>query len=391
MKRRVLLVLAAIALGGGLLSAQGLDFSFNGIRYNTAFPGILKSLPVPTGADVEFRLPVAEFASGPLAVDFRVAGGYEDWRILRDSATGDPISEKAYITDGTFGEYHYFAPNVQWDLGLVQGILPKDKGNLLEAFLLYRGRLDDYETSLSNTAFSDMRGIFGTSAIIGLGYDAVTKDSRRVKDGISSEVSAEWGPGGLNANSIASTDFYRFDFKLWGFKPLISYGQASDEGLNLLSVYLAGYASCDYAGGSDGGDNIPIYVLQSFGGRELRGSLGSCVRGYPSASYDSALKTVANGEIRVLGPALFKQAWFIPMVYAFCDAGYYSGLPGSVSKSDKSGVIMSSGGGFALDIIDFAYLGFSAGYLFPGQDQLFSTYVPDGTKTFFSVEFLLHF
>lgn len=386
MKRRVLLVLAALALGGGLLSAQGLDFSFNGIRYNTAFPGIFESLPVPTGADIEFRLPVAGFSSGPLAVDFRVAGGYEAWRILRDPDSGDPV----VAPDELDGKYRYYAPNVQWDLGLVQGILPKDKGNLLEAFFLYRGRYDDYETSLSNTAFSDMRGIFGTSAIIGLGYDAVTKDSRRVKDGISSEVSAEWGPEALNANSLASTDFYRLDFKVWGFKPLISYGQASDEGLNLLSVYLAGYASCDYAGGSDGGDNIPIYVLQSFGGRELRGSLGSCVRGYPSASYDAALKTVANGEIRVLGPALFNQAWCIPMVYAFCDAGYYSGLPGSTTKADKSGVIMSSGGGFAIDVIDFAYLGFKAGYLFPGQDSLFNTYT-DGTRTFFSIEFLLHF
>lgn len=387
MKSRLFLVLAALAFSGGLLSAEGLEFSFNGIRYNTAIPH-LESLPVPTGADIEFRLPLADLGPGPLALDLRLAGGYEDWRILRDPSTGDPAAAPADFD----GAYRYYAPNAQWSLGLVQGILARpDKGNLLEAFLLYRGRLDSYETSLPAEAFSDMRGIFGTSAIAGLGYDAVMKDSRRVKEGFAGEASVEWGPGALNSNSLSSTDFYRLDLQAQVYKPLLSYGQVADERLNLLSVYLAGFASCDYAGGGEGGDDIPIYVLQSFGGRYLRGSLGSCVRGYPSMSYDAALKTVANGEIRVLGPALFKQAWLIPMVYAFCDAGYYSGLPGSATKADKSGLILSSGGGFALDLVDFAYLGFRAGYLFPGEDPLFSSYVPDGTRTFFSIEFLLHF
>jgi len=108
-------------------------------------------------------------------------------------------------------------------------------------------------------------------------------------------------------------------------------------------------------------------------------------------SYDAALKTVANGEIRVVGPALFKQEWLVPVVYAFCDAGYYSGLPGASTKSDASGVIMSSGGGFAIDLVDFAYLGVVAGYLFPGQDALFSTYVPSTERSFWAIKFALHF
>jgi hypothetical protein len=386
MKRRFLLALAAIGLAGGLLSAQDLDFSFNGIRYNTALPG-LTSLPVPTGADIEFRLPVAQFAPGPLAVDLRVAGGYEAWRILRNPTTGNPAAAQ----DDLDGAYRYYVPNVQWDVGLVQGLLPKDKGNLLEAFLFYRGRFDSYESSLSTTAFSDMHGIFGSSFLAGLGYDSVEQDSRRVKSGLFSEVSGEWAPAGLNKNSLSTTDFYRFNFKVKGFKPLISYGQVSDERLNLLSVYLAGFASFDYVGGQDDGDNIPIYALQSFGGRDLRGSLGTCVRGYPSASYDSAMKTVANGEIRVVGPALFNQGWLVPLVYAFCDAGYYAGFPGSTSYLDKSGVLMSSGGGFAVDILDFAYLGVRAGYLFPGDESLFKLYTTDGKRDFFSIEFLLHF
>lgn len=386
MKRRFLLALAAISLAGGLLSAQGVNFTFNAVRWNNTFLPI----PVPTGADVEFSLPVAQLSPGPLAVDFRVAGGYEDWRILRDPVTGDPVAAPSSVFGSSNG-YRYQAPNAQWAAGLVQGLLPKDKGNLLEAFLFYRGRFDSYETSLSGSAFSDLHGVFGTSVLAGLGYDSVVRDSRRVKDGLSSELSGEWGPGALNANSVSATDFYRLNFKVAAFKPLLSHGQVADERLNLLSVYLAGFASCDYAGGSEGGANVPIWVLQSFGGRDLRDSLGSCVRGYPSMSYDAALKTVANGEIRVVGPALFRQEWLVPVAYAFCDAGYYAGLPGASTKSDASGVIMSSGGGFALNLVDFAYLGVVAGYLFPGQDALFGTYVPSKDRSFWAIKFALHF
>ncbi|MBL8965987.1 MAG: hypothetical protein JNG85_03195, partial [Spirochaetaceae bacterium] len=224
-----------------------------------------------------------------------------------------------------------------------------------------------------------------TSIILGAAYDSTESDSRRVKNGVKAEASGEWGPGALNAG-FGPTDFHRFTLKAAAYQPLFSVGQAGNPELNLFSAYLAGFASFDYAGG----DAIPLYVRQSFGGRDLRDSLGDCVRGYPSRSYDAALKTVANGEVRLVGPALFNTPWLVPIVYGFCDAGYYAGFPESSAKAEASGTILSAGGGFALDVLDFAYIGVSLGSKFPGSDALYAVY-GETDAFFFSVEFLLHF
>ncbi|MBL8965339.1 MAG: hypothetical protein JNK70_14945, partial [Phycisphaerae bacterium] len=46
--------------------------------------------------------------------------------------------------------------------------------------------------------------------------------------------------------------------------------------------------------------------------------------------------------------------------------------------------------GFALDVLDFAYIGVSLGSKFPGSDALYAVY-GETDAFFFSVEFLLHF
>ncbi len=381
MKRTMIAMCAVLALVAGRVQAEGLDFALNGVRFNFA----LLPLPVPTGADVEFRYGLAEVGALPLEASLRLAGGYEDKRILRDALSGDPVAAPTGGIGEAGGEQRYQSPNFQWDAGLVMGLAKKDKGNLIEAFLLYRGRYDYYATTLSTAVFKDLNGLWGTSFITGLGYDAVERDSRRVKTGAAAEVSFEWGPAMLNT-ALGPTDFYRVDAKAQGYLPLFSLGQAAHDSLNLVSAYLAGYAGVDYAGGSA----VPVYIMQSFGGRDLRDSLGDCVRGYPSRSYDAALKTVANAELRLLGPALLGQAWCMPIAYAFFDIGYYAGLPGASSKKDASGTIMSTGGGLVFDIFDFAYLGAYAGLKIPGADPLYAVY-GETDNMFWKISFLLHF
>jgi hypothetical protein len=79
------------------------------------------------------------------------------------------------------------------------------------------------------------------------------------------------------------------------------------------------------------------------------------------------------------------------MAYVFGDAGYFAGLYDCPSIADKDGLIFSAGGGLALDILDFAYLGLRAGYKFPVDDPLYSTYFPGGERFFWGITFLLHF
>ncbi len=379
--KRSIACTALIALFLGALSAEGLQFDFKGIALDWAIPGVT-GLPVPTGADLQFGLPIGALGNSPLTAVARLRGGYEDGRILRDPVTGDVRTEP-----GAFdGAYRYQSPNFQWALGATLGLAQKEKGNLVEAFAFYRGRYDFYDTSLSALAFTDMEGIFGNSFLAGLAYDNTARDSRRVYSGVFAELSGEYGPDALN-EAARESDFLRFTLKAKGYLPLVSTGQASDEKLNAFSLYLAGFASADYASGG----HVPIWVMQSFGGRDLRGSLGDCVRGYPSNSFDSSLKLVANGEVRAILPALFHQAWLVSMLYGFFDAGYYSGFANdSGANKDASGAIMSTGAGLNFNVFDFVNLGAFAGLKLPDGSSIYTTYT--STEAFFwNIQFLLHF
>lgn len=375
-----LLALVSCAFAG----AEKLEVEFLGPRFNGSLLPV--PMPLPTGADFGFRYGLADSPAGPTELSLRLGAGYEDEFLLRDAVTGDPISVEA-AESSPMGGQRYQSPNIQWDLGFVQGLAEREGRNLVEAFLLYRGRLDLHDTSLPDGRFADMRGLFSTSVIAGAAYVGVERDSRRVMSGAAAEASAEWSPSFANGG-LGDSDFYRLNLQAEGYLPLASFGRPSDPSLNLFSLYLAGFASLDHAEGAA----IPIYVLQGFGGRDEHKSLGSSVRGYPSRGFDSGSKAVASAELRALGPALFRIPWLMPLVSAFCDVGYYSGLPGAASAAyaDSRGAFYSAGFGLQADIVDFAYLGCYAGWKFPGDDPVYERY--GETDAFFvSFAFRLHF
>ena len=382
--RRSYLLALLVLVSSVSAGAQKLEVEFIGPRFNCSLLSL--PMPLPAGADFRFRYGLADSRIGSTALSLRLGAGYEDEFLLRDAVTGDPISVEA-AESSPMGGQRYQSPNVQWDFGVVQGLAKRDGENLVEAFILYRGRLDLHDTSLPDGRFADMRGLFSTSAIAGAAYLGVTRDSRRVMSGAAAEASAELSPSFANG-SLGDSDFFRLNLQAEGYLPLASFGRPSDPSLNLFSLYLAGFASLDHAEGAA----IPIYVLQGFGGREEHKSLGGSVRGYPSRGFDSGSKAVASAELRALGPALFGVPWFMPLVSAFCDVGYYSGLPGATTAaySGSRGAFYSAGFGLQADIVDFAYLGFYAGWKFPGDDPVYERY--GETDPFFvAFAFRLHF
>ena len=245
-----------------------------------------------------------------------------------------------------------------------------------------RGRYEGNSPILSAAYFPDAQGLLAISILGGIGVDKVEKSPSRSKSGYAGELSFEYAPQALAF--LGGTDFYRASANLEGYLPIFSMGKSD---LDAISIYAAGYLAVDYAGGS----KIPLYVLTSFGGRLLRDGLGDSIRGYQPWGYEATTKAEASFDLRLVGPGLFGIEGLRPIAYFFGDAGYYDGLYDCPAIADKNGLIFSAGAGAALDIFDFAYLGARAGYKFPVDDPLYSTYFPSGKQFFWNITFLLHF
>lgn len=340
---------------------QDFVFRFEGPRRYNSF--------IPSGADLS--LTYSGFSLSPQAdtLLYLLAGaGYESGSLPRDPITGDPWSSSA---EGNT----YDALDIQWAMAFIQGLSRRDDGgNLVEVFAYYRGRYDVYKNDLVDSVFADVRGIFDNSLMGGASYDSRTIGAHRSKQGLYAEATAEWGPGFVNGD----TDFWRVSSQLRGFLPVYDIPNA---GGNLFNAYLAGFAGIDYADGS----SVPVYVSQSFGGRTLRGSLGDCVRGYGWNKFDTAFKSVANVELRLLGPTIGVD-FVVPLLYAFADAGWYSGFAESTNHASESGFLASCGGGAALDVADAIQLG-----VYGGLRLLDDTVYYPADAFFWSIMLFAHF
>ena len=352
MKRSLAVALALAAL---VAPAFAGDFSIapTGIR--------TRWWVVPTGVDLEAKYRLPSLLEGKASyLDLRAGGGWEDRSLFRDPITGEPLPNADPDGADTAVLDDYTWLNFQWDLAFYQGLVPGGyKADLLEAFVMYRGRFDKTLAKAGETpAFDDWDELFYTGFMGGLCWNGLFKDRHGLREGLYAEGTFELAPGALNA-SLA--DFRRASAKAAYALPL--FGEKDEMGG--FQGYLIDFAAVDYAQG----EAVPAYVNQSFGGRILRDSLGDCVRGYISRSYDAGLKAVNNLELRVNGPAFLKDSLY-PIAFAFVDAGYYGGYAGApAAYADDSGFLASAGGGIALSVLDLAQVSFVVAQPFAEKDS----------------------
>lgn len=369
------------------MAAEGLDFTFNGARFNS---GIIPGLPIPLGADVQVQVALAGTS---LFAQVRLAGGFETRRILRDGDDGSPLASPPSFVAGDQEQWFHW-PNVQLDAGLVYRLSslqpavppagkPASPPARIELFGFLRGRYEDNSLSLSTAVFPDARGLASLSILGGAGYSSLRNTPGRALQGVSGEISAEYAPAALDF--VSGTDFWRFSGRIKGFMPVLSLGSRESP---FLSLYAGGFLYGDIAGG----DSIPLYVLTSFGGRRLRSGLGDSIRGYQSWGYEATTKLAANADLRLVGPALFGLAKLRPLAYLFADAGWFDGLDRLPdSFTDHDGILTSAGAGAAIDVFGFAQIGARAGFALPLDDPLAAVYDVEGPRFFWDILFDLHF
>jgi hypothetical protein len=158
---------------------------------------------------------------------------------------------------------------------------------------------DGHKAWQEQYAGSDAYGIFGNSFITGLTYNNLRHDKKtKASDGLFMETSFEISP--YLASVSGASDFYRANFSAKYFKTLFEARPSAKK--NLFTVYLGEYFSIDYA---DAKTDMPLYVMQTFGGTDLRYGLAESVRGFERFSWDTQLKIVNNIELRVNLPVIY--------------------------------------------------------------------------------------
>ena len=287
-------------------------------------------------------------------------GGYE-WMTYYRDASGVLIAPGGLAGTGS-ADPGFTRIEGAWRLGIEQGVAwnERTKRNLVGAFAYYRGRVDVNQIRpgqlLYASTIADRAGVFLNTILAGFAYDDVLTDPRhKDRHGISAEVSAEWGPRFFFNTLEGDSDFLRLNATFSWFQPL--YDAAPDRPVNLFTLYLGEYFSLDYAAGF--GAPVPLYIRQTFGGRNQLVGLGAQVRGVDAGSLDTNLKAVNNLELRANLPSLFLPD-IIPGLVAFWDSGCYAQVGEAGISAPAAGFVTTIGAGAFLNFLD---IGTGAGYV----------------------------
>ena len=343
------MLIATVTLHGQMEAPSGL-WTFTSFAIRTYWWGI-----VPTGGDFATLLNGVRIVPGLNTIlENDMGAGYETDNYYRN-ADGSPY----FGPSGSGSPVLYDRLEILEGFGIRQGILwdSSRNRNLLEGFLFYRLHYDrNYATGIPQLVFlsgrPDSNQILSNSLQAGFSASTLDRDElHKTWDGLYGEASVQWGPS-FFFNSIGNADFYRLNLTLKGFRTLYAAPEKGD--MNLFSVYAGDFISVDYAGGSP----IPFYINESTGGLDPRTTTSDWVRGFETGSYDTMFKAVNNFDIRAQGPAVIWPS-MVPGVYAFTDAGYYSGFNGDPTGT-PGGFLASVGVGGYLDFLDLANV---TGYL----------------------------
>jgi hypothetical protein len=365
----VTVVLVALAVSLPAQSDQW-EFRFGPRFWGAVFAGRYMLEP-PAVDDVETSI------TGLISPAYERVGYYR-------AADGSLFTVPEDGSDRTVTGFNRF--DLVWQLGIQQGILPRDDvtADAAVAFLLYRGQYDlpfrDDEQLFFASGLPETGGSLRGSVVGGLAYSRIlTDDVTRLRRGFTAELALEWGPAFLHNQLLGHADYNRSTLSARGYLPL--YEAEPAGGRNVFSAYLAGSAVVDWASGP----HIPQIIRATTGGRSVRSATGGSVRGYGSGRFDATLKAIVNAEVRMNLPAVVIPQ-IVPGLVVYTDGGYFLDAEAtSPTVAENNGVLISSGAGFFLDLFDAAQLVFYTNYLWTQTDVEGGRWVP------FSLGFGFHY
>ena len=266
---------------------------------------------------------------------FKDYNSYSKWQgdfslKLKQGFIQEPDREKALLA--AYGKYaiHFTSPHENWG-----------------------GGEDSYFLIGSPDAYPDYAGTM--TNVLQAGFEVDRLDKGDVYKGFNIDGSVKWAPLWLANEVYGRSSFVNLNLTAKGYYPLLDLKRKNSE-LELIGIYLADRAQVDYTTG----EAIPQFYQES-------PSLGSKMRGFESNSMGTEFTVVNNFDVRFYGTEFIDNT--NPVLNLFFDAGYYAGNYFNTDFSKPGEFICSTGFEIALNIIDFAQVGYLFGFPLVGTNM----------------------
>ena len=273
---------------------------------------------------------------------FRDYNSYSKWQgdfslKLKQGFIHEPGREKAFLAGYAKYALHFTSPHENWG-----------------------GGANSYFLDGTSAAYPDNAGTL--TNVLQAGFEIDRLDKGDVLNGFNVDGSVQWAPLWLGNEFYGRSSFVNINLTAKGFYPLLDLKRKDSE-LALIGIYIGDRVQIDYTAG----EAIPQFYQEG-------PALGSKMRGFEGNSMGVGFTAVNNFDIRFYGIELVDNT--NPVLNLFFDAGYFAGTYFNTDYSVPGEFICSTGFEIALNIIDFAQVGYLFGFPLVGtnlQEQSMQT------------------
>ena len=353
MKKRILAGVIILIVSVSGLFAGDIKFAFEDARFHDDYLFGFAPLYVRAGIDYTGL----ELLDGQKTDLYIIGGGALISSDLWTDSLGAPVTPSTGNVEPAFSDLNSYSKwQGDFSLKLKQGLIQEEGREDEKALLAVYGKYgfhftDPHENpegagstflSGSGTAYPDNAGTLSNVLQAGIEIDRL--DHTDVYNGFNVDTSVIYGPSWFFNSFRGNTDFISVNLTAKGYLSLLEL-KREDSDLALVGIYLADRVRADYTTGAA----IPQFYQE-------KPSLGSKTRGFESNSLGTEFSIVNNFDLRIYGIEFIDN--INPVLIGFFDMGYYAGNYYNTGYAG-SGFVCSAGFQAALNIFDFAQVGYS--------------------------------
>ena len=366
--KKIFFVLLVFAIISSAAFAGDFSFAFEDARFHSDL--LWGFAPVYVRAGVDYT--GFELIEDQLT-DFYIIGGgalisstlWTDQDGLPTNAPGSIYEDP--LTDAFSDNNSYSKWQGDFSLKLKQGFIqePGRSKALVAAYAKYAFHWTDphenpfggvnstfIDDDSSITAYPDSAGT--ATNVLQAGFEIDRLDKTDVYNGFNVDGSVLWAPQWLLNDLYGTSSFVNLNLTGKGYLSLLEL-KRKDSDLTLVGIYLADRVQVDYLAGSA----IPQFYQES-------PALGSKMRGFEGNSLGTEFTVVNNFDIRFYGTEFLNN--INPVIQLFFDTGFQAGKYYNTDYAPQGKFLCSTGFEIALNIIDFAQVGYMFGFPLVGNN-----------------------